>query len=142
MEPDATIRINKQQDRTKAFTMLAGGVVVMALVSSRSFRLRAPVTRRTTHGLISPISAANWRPPHSGNCRSDQARTSPGYVISLASAYAVRTNGQEAKVVSWIRTASILAQIDPVAGDIFSATQAVAALRRSPAVGRLSEYAG
>jgi len=40
---------------------------------------------------------------------------SPAFVITQASAHSAPTLGNEYKVVNWIRTAAILAQIDPVA---------------------------
>src|SRR5215470_10330089 len=39
----------------------------------------------------------------------------PDFVISFASAHSTPTNGNEYKVVNWLRAAAILAQIDPVA---------------------------
>lgn len=42
---------------------------------------------------------------------------SPDVVITQASAHSAPTLGNEYKVVNWLRSAAILAQIDPVAGD-------------------------
>ena len=39
----------------------------------------------------------------------------PDFVITQASAHSAPTSGNEFKVVNWLRTAAILAQIDPVA---------------------------
>ena len=39
----------------------------------------------------------------------------PEFVITQASAHSAPTSGNEYKVVNWLRTAAILAQIDPVA---------------------------
>jgi len=39
----------------------------------------------------------------------------PDFVITQASAHSTPTSGNEFKVVSWLRTAAIIAQIDPVA---------------------------
>ncbi|BCL36607.1 hypothetical protein NSMS1_30540 [Nostoc sp. MS1] len=50
-----------------------------------------------------------------GLAESMKRRLSPEFVITQASAHSAPTLGNEYKVVNWLRTAAILAQIDPVA---------------------------
>jgi len=49
-----------------------------------------------------------------GVAESMKRGLSPAFVITQASAHAAPTNGDEYKVVNWLRTAALLAQIDPV----------------------------
>jgi len=50
-----------------------------------------------------------------GVAESMKRGLSPAFVITQASAHSAPTSGNEFKVVNWLRTAAILAQIDPVA---------------------------
>src|ERR1041384_7325813 len=63
---------------------------------------------------------------------------SPAVVITLASAHAAPTSGNEYKVVNWLRAAAIVAQIDPVAGGYLAKDGR--ANYRLPAVRRLGEF--
>jgi hypothetical protein len=49
-----------------------------------------------------------------GVAESMKRGLSPAFVITQASAHSAPTNGDEYKVVNWLRTAALLAQIDPV----------------------------
>jgi len=50
-----------------------------------------------------------------GLAESIKRKLSPEFVVAQASAHAAPTLGNEYKVVNWIRTAAILAQVDPIA---------------------------
>jgi hypothetical protein len=50
-----------------------------------------------------------------GVAESMKRGLSPAFVITQASAHSAPTNGNEYKVVNWLRAAALMAQIDPVA---------------------------
>ncbi len=52
-----------------------------------------------------------------GLAESIKRKLPPDFVITQASAHAAPTLGNEHKVVNWIRTAAILAQVDPIAAN-------------------------
>lgn len=57
-----------------------------------------------------------------GLAESIKRKLAPEFVITQASAHAAPTLGNEYKVVNWIRTAAMLAQVDPVAGGYLART--------------------
>ena len=57
-----------------------------------------------------------------GLAESIKRKLAPEFVITQASAHTAPTLGNEYKVVNWIRTAAILAQVDPVTGGYLTRT--------------------